>query len=143
MNILNTDSQKNNLYLLDEQFLNEMAEQKERDIYARIISLDINENPIEQIEGKITTGSINIDGSSAVRRTCSLTMVSQDINITDYYWGVKTKFKLEIGLKNKINKDYPDIIWYPQGIYVITTFNTSLSTNNCTISIQGKDKNIY
>lgn len=140
MNILNTNSQKNNLYLLDEHFLNEMAEQKQRDIYARIISLDINENPVEQIEGKITTGSINIDGSSAVRRTCSLTMVSQDVNITDYYWGVKTKFKLEIGLKNKINKDYPDIIWYPQGIYVITTFNTSLSTNNCTISIQGKDK---
>lgn len=128
------------LYLLDKQFLNEMAEQKERDIYARIISLDINENPIEQIEGKITTGNINIDGSSAVRRTCSLTMVSQEVNITDYYWGVKTKFKLEIGLKNKINKKYPDIIWYPQGIYVITTFNTSLSTNNCTISIQGKDK---
>ena len=50
MNILNTDSQKNNLYLLDEHFLNEMAEQKQRDIYARIISLDINENPIEQIE---------------------------------------------------------------------------------------------
>ena len=140
MNILNTDSQKNNLYLLDEHFLNKMAEQKERDIYARIISLDINENPIEQIEGKITTGSINIDGGSAVRRTCSLTMVSQEVNITDYYWGVKTKFKLEIGLKNKINKDYPDIIWYPQGIYVITTFNTSFSTNNCTISIQGKDK---
>ena len=46
MNILNIDSQKNNLYLLDEQFLNEMAEQKQRDIYARIISLDINENPI-------------------------------------------------------------------------------------------------
>ena len=140
MNILNTDSQKNNLYLLDEHFLNEMAEQKQRDIYARIISLDINENPIEQIEGKITTGSINVDGGSAVRRTCSLTIVSQEVNITDYYWGVKTKFKLEIGLKNKINKDYPDIIWYPQGIYVITTFNTSLSTNNCTISIQGKDK---
>lgn len=128
------------LYLLDKQFLNEMAEQKERDIYARIISLDINENPIEQIEGKITTGSINIDGSSAIRRTCSLTMVSQEVNITDYYWGVKTKFKLKIGLKNKINKKYPDIIWYPQGIYVITSFNTSLSTNNCTISIQGKDK---
>ena len=140
MNILNTDSQKNNLYLLDEQFLNEMAEQKQRDIYARIISLDIDENPIEQIEGKITTGSINIDGGSAVRRTCSLTMVSQNVNITDYYWGVKTKFKLEIGLKNKVNKKYPDIIWYPQGYYVITTFNTSLSTNNCTISIQGKDK---
>lgn len=128
------------IYLLDEDFLSKMAEQKQRDIYARIISLDINENPIEQIEGKITTGSINIDGSSAVRRTCSLTMVSQEVNITDYYWGVKTKFKLEIGLKNKINKKYPDIIWYPQGIYVITTFNTSLSTNNCTISIQGKDK---
>ena len=35
---------------------------------------------------------------------------------------------------------YPDIIWFPQGIYLITSFNTSQSTNNYTISISGKDK---
>ena len=37
--------------------------------------------------------------------------------VYDYYWGIKTKFKLEIGLKNKLSgnyssKKYPDIIWF-------------------------------
>jgi hypothetical protein len=40
--------------------------------------MTFDELPIETIEGKITTGSINIDGSSAVRRSCSLTMVTND-----------------------------------------------------------------
>ena len=125
---------------LDDDFLDKICAQQKREVYARIIAFDINEIPIDQIEGKVTTGSINIDGNSAVRRTCSLTMIKEDIDINEYYWGIKTKFKLEIGLKNKINKDYPDIIWFSQGYYVISSFNTSLSINNCTISLQGKDK---
>jgi hypothetical protein len=55
-------------------------------------------------------------------------------------WGLNTKFKLEIGLKNTINKLYPDIIWFKQGIFLISSFNTSRATNNFTIAIQGKDK---
>jgi hypothetical protein len=34
----------------------------------------------------------------------------------------------------------PDIIWFNQGIYLITTFNTSNATNAYNISISGKDK---
>nr|DAG21687.1 MAG TPA: protein of unknown function DUF5047 [Caudoviricetes sp.] len=88
----------------------------------------------------MTGGSINIDGSSAVRRTCSLTLVANNVNITDYYWGLKNKFKLEIGLKNTINDIYPDIIWFPFGVFVIASFATSYNTNSYTISISGKDK---
>ena len=67
-------------------------------------------------------------------------MVAKDLNINEFYWGLKTKFKLEIGLTNEINPNYPDIIWFPQGIFVITSFNTNQSTNNFTVSISGKDK---
>jgi hypothetical protein len=81
--------------------------------------------PLEQIEGKVTSGSINIDGASAIRRTCSLSLVAKDLNINEIYWGLQNKFKLEIGIKNFIDEDYPDIIWFPQGIYVITGFNTT------------------
>ena len=128
------------LSFLDEDFLIDLQMQRSREIFAKIASLDIDENPIEYIEGKITGGSINIDGSSAVRRTCSLTMVSENININDFYWGLKTKIKVFIGLKNEINKNYPDIIWFPQGIYVLSSFNTSLNTSGTTISLSGKDK---
>ena len=126
--------------LLDKDFLKELDNYNSREIYARITALTVNELPIESIEGRVTGGSINIDGASAVRRTCSLSLVAQGVDINNFYWGLNNKFKLEIGLKNFINPKYPDIIWFPQGIYVITGFNTSSSVSNFNISINGKDK---
>ena len=126
--------------LADKEFLKKLDLYKKKDVYAKIISLDINENPIEQIEGKITGGSINIDGASAVRRTCSLTIVAQEVNIDDYYWGLSNKFTVSIGIENFIDDRYPDIIWFDQGIFVITSFNSQYNTSNYTISITGQDK---
>jgi hypothetical protein len=82
--------------------------------------LTIDDKPLDQIEGKITDGNINIDGSSAVRRTCSLNLVAEDIDINEFYWGLNSKFKLEIGLRNFIDNNYPDIIWFKQGLFIIT-----------------------
>lgn len=127
--------------LLDREFLMALDENRHKEIWAKIISLDINELPLEQIEGRITNGgSISIDGASSVRRSCSLQIVAENVDINSYYWGLKTKFKLYIGVANTINSKYDDIIWFPQGIYVISSFSTSQTTNNYTISIQGKDK---
>lgn len=126
--------------LLDKEFLKELDNFSNKEVYARVTALTNNELPIEMIEGRITGGSINIDGTSAIRRTCSLSLVAQDININEFYWGLNNKIKLEVGLKNFINSNYPDIIWFPQGIYIITAFNTSLSANGYNISINGQDK---
>lgn len=126
--------------LYDKNFLLELDKEKNKTIYAKIIALNVEESPVETIEGRVTQGSINIDGASAVRRTCSLTLVAQDFDYSDYVWGMNTKFKLEIGVENNINSNYPNIIWFNQGIYIITSFNTSRSTNNFTITLQGKDK---
>jgi hypothetical protein len=123
-----------------QNFLRELDNLHEKILYARVTALTINELPIETIEGRITQGSINIDGNSALRRTCSLTLVAQELNYNDFYWGLNTKFKLEVGVENNLNPVYPKIIWFKQGIYLITSFNTSHATNNYTISIQGKDK---
>ena len=124
----------------DQEFLRKLDKEKNKTIYARITSLTFEETPTETIEGRITSGSINLDGASANRRTCSLSMVAQEFQYNDYYWGLDTKFKLEIGVLNLIDKCYPDIIWFNQGIYLITSFNPSRSVNNFTISINGKDK---
>ncbi len=126
--------------LLDKQFIVDLSEQKNRILFARITSLTHEEKPVEYIEGKVTGGSINIDGASAVRRTCSLSMVAKDVNINEFYWGFNNKFKLEIGLFNDINLNYEDIIWFPMGLYIITSFNTSTTANNYNINISGKDK---
>lgn len=126
--------------MYNDNFLRELMLQRHRTVYARITSLLLDETPLEFIEGRITSGSVNVDGTSAVRRTCSLSMVTDTVDISDYLWGLNTKFKLEVGLENNINKDYPNIIWFKQGIFIITSFSTALSVNNCTINLQGKDK---
>lgn len=124
----------------NENFLKEFDNQRNKTIYARIISLDFQERPQEIIEGRVTGGSINLDGNSAVRRTCQLNMVAPEVNITDYFWSLHTKFKLSIGVENLVDKNYPDIIWFEQGIYLITSFSSVYSTNSYSINISGKDK---
>ena len=136
----------NPLFLKNNDFIAQIVQQREHDVYACITALNFKEEPIDQIQGKITTGSINIDGDSNIRRTCSLTLISDNININDIYWGIKTKIKLDIGLRNRltgeyaISNGYPEIVWFPQGYYILSSFNTSISASNATISIQGKDK---
>ena len=62
-------------FLNDTEFLKQLTLQKVKTIYARIISLTIDGAPVETIEGRVTGGSLNIDGNSAIRRSCSLTLV--------------------------------------------------------------------
>ena len=98
--------------LYEKEFLLELDRWKHKTIYARITSLRLDETPIELIEGRVTGGSINLDGTSALRRTCSLSMTAENFNHSSYIWGLNTKFKLEVGVKNFINSAYPDIIWF-------------------------------
>ena len=126
--------------LLDYEFLRQLDAYPHKTVYAKIILLNFDELPIQEIEGQISAGSINIDGASAVRRTCSLTMLTNKEKIDNIYWGLKNKFKLEIGLENNINSKYPNIIWFKQGLFVITGLSESLNGTSHTINLSGKDK---
>ena len=126
--------------MLDQEFLRQLDLDTDKTLYGKIILLTNTEEPVEEIQGRITGGSVNIDGASAIRRTCSLTMVSEKMDINQSYWGLKHKFKLEIGMENNINTDYPKIIWFKQGVFVFTGLNISVQSNNFTINLNGKDK---
>lgn len=172
--------------LLDNTFLKALYQQHNKEVYAKIIALTKDEDPVEEIQGRISSGgSINIDGTSTMRRSCSLTMIANEMDTNNYYWGLNTKFQLEIGLSNTVvgyqgfdanltyftkvqdtytfieltpstylpntyyfyngeqyvlSRQYPDIIWFKEGRYVITSFSSSQSANAYTISLQGKDK---
>lgn len=127
--------------MYSKEFLKKLFEYPNQTTFARIISLDWQEHPMEELSGEITDGgTINIDGASSVRRSCSLSFITDKKEITDVYWSVKTKFRLEIGLRNNIDKNLPDIIWFPQGVYCITSFSYTLSTNSATVSLSGQDK---
>ena len=131
----------NNNFLLDDAFLAELDNQPQRELWIKIIALTINEEPVEEITGRTTAGSISIDGSSKLRRSCSLTLVSDQLNINEYIWGLNTKVKILIGLKNELKpKEYGNIVWFPQGIFVLNSFSISITNNQSNISLQGKDK---
>lgn len=102
--------------------------------YVKIIALNTNELPIETIEGYATGGSINIDGKSAVRRSCQLNLISNS-KFTEDYWFEKNKFQLYIGIKEN-----EEIAWKNMGRYVISQFSYSINSNSSTINISGKDK---
>lgn len=126
--------------LHDTVFLRALDNDHNKIIYAKLIALTKDEQPIEAIEGVVQSGSINIDGTSAVRRSCNLTMTTKLLNINEVYWGFTTKVKIEIGLQNNVDSKYEKIIWFKQGIYILTDFKTSEQVNNYTITLQGKDK---
>lgn len=128
--------------MYDKNFLKRLDLNRTKETYIKIISLTNEDLPVEEITGQATGGSINIDGTSSVRRSCSLSMTAtkEDNIITDKYWAYNHKFKLQIGLKNTIDRTQSDIIWFDQGIYIISNFSISESTSSLTISVQGKDK---
>ena len=136
----------NYVYLNDSDFLEKINSDRQQTQYVKITLLDWEENPIEEIQGLTTGGSINLNGDSAVRRTCNLSMYVYKENymrITDpnNMISINKKVFLEVGLKNNTDKytDY-DIIWQPQGIYVITACGTSHSTSGITLNINLQDK---
>ena len=137
---------RNYVYLNDSDFLEKINSDRQQTQYVKITLLDWEENPIEEIQGLTTGGSINLNGDSVVRRTCNLSMYVYKENymrITDpnNMISINKKVFLEVGLKNNTDKytDY-DIIWQPQGIYVITACGTSHSTSGITLNINLQDK---
>lgn len=126
--------------LYPKEFLNLLDKQRNKITYARIIALTFDERPLETIEGRVTSGSIIVDGASAIRRTCQVNLVTPEVNISNYLWGLNTKIKLAVGVENHVDKNYPDIIWFEQGVFIITSFNASYNTSSYTINLTGKDK---
>lgn len=129
--------------LLDQNFLKQLYTSRNRTTHIKIISLDMNGAPQDRLEGIATGGTINIDGASSVRRSCSLTLVTSIDNpakFQDVFWGLSTEFKVYIGLENTVNTDYSSIIWFPMGHYLIATFSYTQDMTKYTINISGKDK---
>lgn len=127
---------------LDNAFLKQLDNYTQREVFAKLISLDWDERAIAEITGNIVSGNISVDGSSATRRTCSLNITTDNTNseLNEIYWGLHTKFAVLIGLRNYIDTIHDEIIWFQQGVFIITSFSQTSNTSGLSISIQGKDK---
>ena len=135
----------------NKELLLKIDNMKIKESLIKITLLDFLENPIKEIQGKITSGSLNIDGSSAVRRTANLTVLIDEgedyqLNFLQRDISINKKIKIEIGLKNhlskrdKLNYSSEDTFWFNQGIYIIKSANFTHNNSSVSISISLIDK---
>jgi hypothetical protein len=142
-------------YLNDREFLKRFDNETHKIQYTRIEVLDFHtEDIIVSIEGKSTGGSVNLSGTSNMRRagSCSLLVDPEGIKMPGYsgeyqqYYNItevqnlismNKKIRIETGFDNSLSTlgyyQDDDIIWFPLGIFVIT--NASVSKNNSGINI--------
>lgn len=135
-------------YLQDIDFLMKVVQQPNVEQLIKITVLNFNEKPIQSIEGRVTSGSINIDGNSAVRRTANLSVFIEE-ETAEYaqvggIFSLNKKIKIEVGISNQTNEytEYP-MLWFPQGVFVIMGINMSHSTSGTSVTLQLKDKMVF
>ena len=132
-------------YLKDSIFLKKFDETKLKEQYVKLVVLTFDEKPIQQIQGKITGGSFTIDGSSGMRRTGNLTMIADDyqndLTDTKHLLSINKKIEVLIGFVNTTD-EYTEyqMLWFPQGVYVIISPNITHDSNGVNISLTLHDK---
>ena len=153
-------------FLNDRRFLQEIDHLRVKEEFIRITVLDWKQRPLKSIEGIAINGNVNLDGSSSVRRTATLTLFAEeqnnDLSDINHLFAINKKCKLQIGIKNTISpyiyqeynieksrivpktmdyvKQYGEIIWFPLGIFVMFNPSISHSLSGVNISMQLKDK---
>lgn len=137
-------------FMNDRSFLLKLNQHKVREYLAAIMVLDFEtENPIARLEGKVVSGSMTVAANSAVRKTCSLTIVFDEDtkNITDInnLIAIDKKISLSLGLKNPFYHlpqyaQYGEELWFKQGLFVITRASSSISVSSAQVSIELQDK---
>lgn len=149
-------------FLNDYAFLQRLNNHKVREYWVSIGILDFQtERLISRIEGKVVSGNMTVAANSTTRRSGSLDVVFDESlrNITDVrnLIAVDKKVQINIGITNpyydrnvnkfnaKTDKDYVynsygDILWFPQGIFIITKVTSQFSTTASKIQINFVDK---
>jgi hypothetical protein len=148
-------------YYDDKEFLKQLDLERYEESRVRIEILDFTtEQPIANIEGKATGGSINLSGTSNMRRAGSLNLAADmngieivgesepilyhKITEVDNLISMNKKIRLYKGVTNTLAAAgyYPehDIIWYPLGLFVVKTGSTSRNASGINISLNILDK---
>ena len=135
-------------YLNDISFLNKIYGQHNKTQYVRITILDWHERVIQEIQGKVTSASMSVNGDSSVRRTANLSIKILDgdelYKNSDSLFAINRKVFLEVGIKNNFAhldyyKDYPTV-WFPFGVMIIQNCSINKDINGINLSLSLGDK---
>ena len=116
-----------------------MLYQKSRIRYARLKLYDENLLFLGEIQGDVISGNITLDTSSAVRRSCSLT-----INVRDdsYQIGEHKKIwinrilNVEVGERDNVNDQ---IVYYQSGVFVFNETSYTYDSTSHTLNLSCSD----
>ena len=132
-------------YLNDTQFLKQITGKRVLEFYTKITILNWLQQPVEDIQGKVITASFNLDGNSAIRRTGNMSLIADafvnNLQNPEALVSINKKVDIQVGFNNPTQKytDY-NILWFPLGLYVLTSVSITHSLSDLNISIQFKDK---
>ncbi len=111
------------------------AKKNIRDLRIKINILNFNMQTVDEITGVVLDGSINVDATADIRRTCSLSLVVKDSTLELQPGGriwVDKYFQVFIDYLNKGD-------WINMGIYLVDAPSWSYDPGNSTLSLQGLD----
>lgn len=155
INFLELQKQEKNNLDLFYSFLKYIDSYPNKTQYARIQVLNWDEEPLSngQIQGRVTSGSLNISGASAIRRSGSIGLIIAE---TDTFYKIEDienilslnkKIKIEIGIdlddlpSGKLSKyQIYDCIWFPLGIFIVKNPSLNRSVSGVTLSLTLSDK---
>lgn len=132
-------------YLNDTYFLLQVDNMQEKEQFVKITVLDKDEKPIRAIEGQVTSGNLNINGSSAIRRNGSISFVvtneEEGAPFLQNFFFFNNRIKLEIGFTNTLDKytEYKTL-WFPLGVYIISKPSVTNNNGGVNISLTLNDK---
>lgn len=111
------------------------AKKNIRDLRVKINILNFNMQTVDEITGVVLDGSINVDATADIRRTCSLSLVVKDSTLELQPGGriwVDKYFQVFVDYLNSGD-------WINMGIYLVDAPSWSYDPGNSTLSLQGLD----
>ena len=116
-----------------------LCKSRSKHIYMRFLLLDSEMHTLDELQGVCISGTINLDVTSDVRRTCSIELYYKDstYDVAEYnkIW-LNRKVKVQIGITNYNSSEKT---WYDMGIFVFDSCNYNYSGDTKTLSIECSD----
>ena len=108
-------------------------------IYMRFLLLDSEMHTLDELQGVCISGTVNLDVTSDIRRTCSIEMYPKDssYDVAEYnrIW-LNRKIKIQLGFARSPSSA---VTWYDMGIFVFDSCNYSYTADGKTLSIECSD----
>ena len=119
----------------------DLIQLKSRNSKVKIEVLNFDFQTVSSLEERTVSGSISVDATADIRRTCNVSLVARDIEKSMVSSGGELwldKFiKVYQGIDNP--RDNNSTVWWNMGIFLINNPNTVYNATSNTITFEGLD----